>query len=492
MNPKNPKGDPPAASTGSEATTSPPPNGGPSRTESAPEEPTHTGWPPTAAVGEPTVATPGPGTTGRYLVLFREDVGAAEIQTLANVAGLQVASAAEMGDSAGVAGLGGDAGGVLFDEIGVAVVDSPPDQMRAVGALSVADSGILAIEPERVVYAIEDGWFVSATDPRPAGLSVPYLRGYRDAVNHLVDGLVGADRAPVPAADAEALLDQTELTWGLRATGVAASRFSGRGIRVAVLDTGLDLTHPDFANRAVPVVSASFVAGEAVQDGHGHGTHCIGTACGPRQPEQRPRYGVAFEAEIYAGKVLSNRGSGIDRDILAAINWAIRNRCAVVSMSLGAPTVPGQPFSAVFEATARRALSRGTLIVAAAGNDSSRQESVRPVSHPANCPAIMAIGALDPRLRVAPFSNGGTRQAGSQVDLAAPGVDVRSSWPRPLLYRSINGTSMATPHVAGVAALLAEADPNARGVALAGRLLNTARRLSATPEEVGRGLVQAP
>jgi subtilisin family serine protease len=259
---------------------------------------------------------------------------------------------------------------------------------------------------------------------------------------------------------------------------------------VAVLDTGIDLGHPDFAGRTV--VARSFIAGQAVQDGHGHGTHCIGTAAGPKQPGQLPRYGVAYEAEIYAGKVLSNQGSGGDSGILAGISWAIRNDCPIISMSLGAPTVPGQSFSTVFETVARRALSRGTLIIAAAGNESSRPAHIAPVGHPANCPSIMAVGAIDQRLEVASFSNGGLNPNGGQVDIAGPGVMVRSSWPRPMLYRTISGTSMATPHVAGLAALLAEADPDARGRTLSCLLMQTARRLALSARDVGAGLVQAP
>ncbi len=99
-----------------------------------------------------------------------------------------------------------------------------------------------------------------------------------------------------------------------------------------MLDTGFDVGHPDFAGRRV--VTQSFVPGEQAQDGHGHGTHCIGTDCGPRQPGQLPRYGIAYEAEIYAGKVLSNAGSGTDAGILAGIQWAIANGCQVISMSL--------------------------------------------------------------------------------------------------------------------------------------------------------------
>jgi subtilisin len=117
---------------------------------------------------------------------------------------------------------------------------------------------------------------------------------------------------------------------------------------------------------------------------------------------------------------------------------------------------------------------------------------ILPVSHPANCPSIMAIAAVDAQMQIAYFSNGGLNPQGGQIDLAGPGVAVHSSWPRPALYNTISGTSMATPHVAGVAALLAEANPNARGVSLGALLAREARRLTLPSRDVGSGLVQAP
>jgi subtilisin family serine protease len=287
-----------------------------------------------------------------------------------------------------------------------------------------------------------------------------------------------------------AAFDESTVTWGLQAAKASASRFSGKGTKLAVLDTGLDLGHPDFQGRSI--TSSSFVPNQAVQDGHGHGTHCIGTSCGPRQPGQLPRYGIAYDAEIFAGKVLSNQGSGADAGILAGINWAITSGCQIVSMSLGAATQPGQVFSRVFEQVANRALNQGTLIIAAAGNESQRPFYIAPVGHPANCPSIMAIGALDQRLLVAPFSCAGINPQGGQVDIAGPGVQIRSSWPRPRLYNTISGTSMATPHVAGIAALHAEANPNARGRALWAALIQSARRLARPSRDIGAGLVQAP
>jgi subtilisin family serine protease len=435
---------------------------------------------------------------------------------LSDRTGLKVASTADFEDGAVDADELAGAEAILFEDLGVVVVDTPPEQIQTLSAAAGEENAILAIEPERVVYALRAATAPARTvtaeqpsegseyfpmpsppevSPLPtaaAGFQVEFLRGYRDAVNHLVGRLLTAsgvaeeiDQEAVAAA-----LNETELTWGLQLTKAAISRFSGKNIKVAVLDTGLDLGHPDFVGRAI--VSRSFVAGQAVQDGHGHGTHCIGTACGPRSPNQLPRYGVAFNSEIFAGKVLSNQGSGGDAGILAGIQWAVTNKCHIVSMSLGAAVFPGQGFSQIFEQVARRALALGTLIIAAAGNESNRPGVINPVGHPANCPSIMAVGALDQQLRLAFFSNGGLNPQGGQVDIAGPGVAVISSFPRPTLRRTLNGTSMATPHVAGIAALLAEANPGASGRALASLLLQNARRLQLPARDVGSGLVQAP
>ena len=336
-------------------------------------------------------------TTGRYLVLLPEGATA-------------LSGAAE-----------------VFPTLGVAVLDEEPRGL-------VLNTDYLAIEPERVVYAIQD---------------------------------------------------ESQATWGLQATAVVSSSYTGAGIRVAVLDTGFDLEHPDFEGRAI--TSRSFVPGQAVHDGNGHGTHCIGTACGPANVV--PRYGIASGAEIFAGKVLSNAGSGGDAQILGGIDWAVANGCAVASMSLGAAVAVGTDYSTVFETAAQRAAAAGTLIVAAAGNNGPDQ----PVNHPANCPSIMAVAAVDSNLVVADFSARGLDPDGGAIDFAGPGVDVYSSVPMPERYDRFNGTSMATPHAAGIAALHAEADPGTRGLALGERLKQTAKPLPGVPaSDAGAGLVQAP
>jgi subtilisin family serine protease len=200
---------------------------------------------------------------------------------------------------------------------------------------------------------------------------------------------------------------------------------------------------------------------------------------------------VAKEANIYIGKVLSNDGSGSDSGILAGMEWAITNNCKVISMSLGAAVEPGETYSNIYNDIAKKALAKGTLIIAAAGNESRRDLGIiNPVGHPANCPAIMAVAALDKNLNVAYFSCGGINSDGGQVDVAAPGVDIYSSWVSPENYNIISGTSMATPCVAGIAALFCEAFPKASASDIWMYLTQHALRLNQNASDVGAGLVQ--
>ena len=135
----------------------------------------------------------------------------------------------------------------------------------------------------------------------------------------------------------------------------------------------------------------------------------------------------------------------------------------------------------------------GTLVVAAAGNESSRHEGwYAPVGHPANCPSILAVGAVDEKMQLGDFSNRGLNPRGGQVDVVAPGVDVLSAFPMPARTRRLSGTSMATPHVAGLVALWAEANPKATATELWTLLTQHARRLPLLSTDVGAGLATAP
>jgi subtilisin family serine protease len=431
-------------------------------------------------------------TTDSLIVVLEQDAPVAASGLVSRLMGTGLVSTADFdGDDIDAETLG-TAEGVLFDKLDVAVVRPDPEQVDDfVSAAAAADQPVALVEPERIVYAA-DGY------PNPlAPGSLAYARAYQDGVADVIERLQqGGWFAAATATPQQTVgvvtpaMDETRATWGLQLTGVLGSVFTGQGVRVAVLDTGIDRNHPDFLGRVK--ATSSFVTGEDVQDLYGHGTHCAGTACGPLRPSVLPRYGVAHAADLYVGKVLNNRGRGADRQILAGINWAMANQCHVVSMSISGRRLPGERFSSAFEEVARRAMDAGVLLIAAAGNDSDRQNGfVLPVGHPADCPSIMAVAALDVNLQIANFSNS-TINVGCQVDVAGPGVAVYSSWPLPSRYRSINGTSMATPHVAGVAALYLEANPNLRPAELSSLLTRDARRLPLPAVDVGSGIVEAP
>jgi subtilisin family serine protease len=380
--------------------------------------------------------------TGRYFVIFREGVSGSSRATsfLKSECGLSVANTKEFVrepvDETRIAG----ADALVYEELGIALVGADEDQVKI---LEAAGANYI-IEPEKIVYV---------PDEMPAALNVPS-------------------------------------TWGINVTQAMVSGYTGNGVKIAVLDTGFDATHPDFAGRNITV--NSFVPNETAEDMHGHGTHCIGSACGNTDANGM-RYGVAKNAAIYAGKVLSNEGSGAQAWILNGMTWAADNGCHVISMSLGSRVFPGQSYDVAYERAAQYALSKGTVIVAAAGNESRRSmNQFSPVGSPADCPSILAVAALDSNLNVADFSNRKINPNGGEVDIAGPGVEIYSSWPMPMRYRTISGTSMATPHVAGLTALLWEKFPNATPYQIMTELRNLAKRLPVSNIDVGVGLAIAP
>ncbi|OQP40898.1 peptidase S8 [Niastella yeongjuensis] len=409
--------------------------------------------------------------TGRYLVTYKPGAAEEGKQSLADQ-GLRIADARDFTEQAITLESVGDADTIHFNEIGVALVSGPAAQERSMDIQTEAatDSAIESIDPEYFVFAndVMTPPYGMATEETPN----QYLRGFLRAAEIIAKDLQNPNGHSLLELQEE--VQVLGATWGLNVCKVPPCPRGGSGIKVAVLDTGMDLLHPDFIGRSI--TSQTFV-GQPVQDLNGHGTHCIGTACGPKAPVGNiPRYGIGFKTSIYAGKVLTNTGTGTQAGVLAGMNWAIANRCAVISMSLGAP-IGIQPS---YTAAGQAALNNGCLIIAAAGNSSGG-----PTGAPGNSPTIMAVASLDQNLMPSSFSSAG------KIDIAGPGRDIFSSWPRPQKYNTISGTSMATPHVAGCAALWAETSPNLRGALLWRKLVSTARHLSLPTSKVGAGLVQA-
>lgn len=410
--------------------------------------------------------------TGRYLATFKE--GAADQGAkMFEAEGHRIADARDFKGQAVTLEDVGDAEVVVMPEIGVALLGGGAAESSKAMAFAEggADSPIESVDPEQFVFA--DEYFRDLLEASESSNPREYLRGFLRAAETIAKDL-GAGAPPAPESE-EAGAQALGATWGLNACKVPPSTRSGVGIRVAVLDTGLDLGHPDFAGRSI--ITNTFV-GQPVQDLHGHGTHTAGTSTGTKTPPGiRPRYGIAYRSTIYIGKVLTNAGVGSQAGILAGMNWAIANRCVVINMSLGGP---GGPFPS-YTAAGQAALNNGCLIIAAAGNSGPG-----PTIAPANSPTIVSVASLDSNLTPSSFSCRG------KIEIAGPGRDVFSSWPRPTLYKTISGTSMATPHVTGCGALWAETSAGLRGLALRAKLLATARPLPFPATQVGRGLVQAP
>ncbi|MEO7994241.1 MAG: S8 family serine peptidase [bacterium] len=233
--------------------------------------------------------------------------------------------------------------------------------------------------------------------------------------------------------------------WGMTKISAPAAWDVTHGantVKVADLDTGIDLNHGDVASKVV--LTKNFTGtGTSVQDGHGHGTHTAGTIAAVTN-NAKGVAGVGYDTALLIGKVLSNSGSGSTSWIASGITWAADNGAKVISMSLG-----GSAGSSSMSSAITYAWNKGVVVVAAAGNSNTSA-----ASYPAYYTNCIAVAATDSSDRRASFSNYGT-----WVDVSAPGVSILSTYPRSSgsstdRYAYMSGTSMACPHVAGLAALV--------------------------------------
>ncbi|MFE6479027.1 S8 family serine peptidase [Streptomyces rochei] len=267
---------------------------------------------------------------------------------------------------------------------------------------------------------------------------------------------------------------------------------TGKGVTVAVLDSGVDAGHPDLAGRVAQ--SRSFIPGEEVADRNGHGTHVASTVGGSGAASDGKEKGVAPGATLAVGKVLSDEGFGSESEIIAGMEWAARDVDAdIVSMSLGS-TEPSDGTDPMARAVDTLSAETGALFVIAAGNTGSPSS----VGSPGAADSALTVGAVDSADRAAWFTSAGPRYGDNALkpDLSAPGVGILAARSRLTEgsgdYTSLDGTSMATPHVSGVAALLAERHPDWSGARLKDALMSTATQLDASAYQLGAGRVSVP
>ncbi|MEV7416655.1 S8 family serine peptidase [Streptomyces sp. NPDC089919] len=277
-----------------------------------------------------------------------------------------------------------------------------------------------------------------------------------------------------------------------------AAGYDGKGVKIAVLDTGVDRTHADLETRVV--AEKNFSGSPDAKDRVGHGTHVASIAAGTGARSGGRFKGVAPGAELISGKVLDDHGNGDDSAVIAGMEWAAAQGADVVNLSLGGPDSPGtDPLEATVD---RLSATKGVLFAVAAGNDGEGGAST--VASPGSADAALTVGAVDHDDKLAPFSSTGPRVDGAvKPDVTAPGVAITAAaaagsafdrdpgTPHPAPgYLTLDGTSMATPHVAGAAAILKQLHPTWKYAELKGALTASAKNGGYTPFQQGTGRIR--
>ncbi|RFB11393.1 serine protease [Bacillus sp. HNG] len=252
----------------------------------------------------------------------------------------------------------------------------------------------------------------------------------------------------------QSVVDQTNETPEgvqlVQAPSIWEESSQGEGIVIAVIDTGIDTSHPDLKDRII--AGRNFTTDyqgktDIFEDNNGHGTHVSGTIAASLNNEGV--VGIAPKAQILSLKALTGEGSGNYEWIIDAIHYAVQwrgpadERVRVISMSLGGPEDVPELHEAI-----QQAVNQNVSVVVAAGNEGDSQEDTFEYAYPGAYNEVISVGAVNMDLELAPFSNTNT-----EIDLVAPGVDVVSTYPDNK-YAQLTGTSMAAPHVAGAIALL--------------------------------------
>lgn len=268
--------------------------------------------------------------------------------------------------------------------------------------------------------------------------------------------------------------------------------YRGSGIKVAVVDTGIDPNHPDFQGRIA--AGASFVGGSWA-DENGHGTHVAGILAGSGSALGGKYRGVAPEALLYIARSLDKNGGGSMSTVMAGVEWAVEQGVQVINLSLGG--AGSSDGSDALSMTCNAAVARGIVVCVAAGNAGPGS---RTVGSPGAAADVITVGATDRADGIARFSSRGPTADGRvKPDICFPGTDIvapraaGTSMGRPLsdLYTAASGTSMATPHASGLAALLLQAKPGLTPQQVKKALMDTALNLGQDANAQGAGRAQA-
>ncbi len=352
---------------------------------------------------------------------------------------------------------------------GTVTANALTDEQRALLTLDGASDQVEPLgEPGTFLIGIRDGFTPQGV---AAELQLDPSVDYAE-----VDRTVRLDHS---VAQFAAATDSVPTDWALNAVDApGAWKFgTGKGIIVAVLDTGVSASHPDLAGRVLP--GWNFVANDGnAADDAGHGTFVAGLIAGstPAGPT-----GVAPGAKILPVKILDSSGVGSTASFVAGINYAVNAGAKIINISAS-----GASDSAALDDALTNAESHGVLVVASSGNDANEQ-----TSYPAAVPTVLAVSATDQHNKLASFSS-----FGPYVDLAAPGVDIWSSWwsvTNGNGHATASGSSASAPLVAGAAAILAGLHPDASPATLREILTETARDIESPgiDAQTGYGLLDA-
>lgn len=327
----------------------------------------------------------------------------------------------------------------------------------------------------------EQMWIVNAIAAR-----VPPAKITEIANNPRVESVQLDRQYHVLSTQAQATTDYGDTLIG--APEAWAKGYDGTGVRIAILDTGVDKNHPDLRGRVV--LERDFTADGNPDDLHGHGTHVAGTAAGAVNTTTGVR-GVAPNASIINAKVLDHTGTGYTSDIIDGIQWAVNQDADVISMSLGGGVALPDGEDPLSQAV-DNAVEQGVVVVVAAGNSGPGTGTI---GTPAASHRAITVAATDSNDYIASFSSHGpTGDGRGGVSVAAPGVNIyapNNNWESGDPYVSKSGTSMATPHVAGTVALVLQANPTLSPEGVRATIMNTADPIGYGVWDRGAGRVNA-